>query len=52
VDVDFAEAAADLGCIRALVTHEERAAALVDDGANAGEASEERQAARESEAMH
>lgn len=51
IDADYAEASGDVECIHDLVTNAERSAGLVDDGINATEASEERTAAAEAQAM-
>jgi len=50
-DANLAEESVDLNCIRALVSNAERSAQLVDDGMNETEASEERNAASEAQAM-
>ncbi len=50
-DVTPAEETEDLDCIRGLVATAERSAGLVDDGMNATEASEERHAVAEAQAM-
>jgi hypothetical protein len=50
-DANFADESVDLNCIRGLVSNAERSAQLVDDGMNATEASEERNAVSEAQAM-
>jgi hypothetical protein len=51
VDANLADELADTICIRGLVANAERSSQIVDDGMNETEASEERHAAEEAQAM-
>lgn len=51
IDASFAEESADVHCLDRLAADAERSAQVVDDGMNATEASEDRHAAAEANAM-
>ena len=51
LDASFADESADVDCLGRLQADAERSAQVVDDGMNATEASEERHAAAEANAM-